>query len=67
LTIADTPKTAITNIGLAAFWAGPPTNVVLRDITITQQPEISAVWQNIARSNYTTSGVTMNGKPITVP
>jgi hypothetical protein len=67
LSIADTPASAVTNIGNAAFWAGPPTNVVLRDIAITQQPEISAVWANVARSNYTTSGFTMNGRPITVP
>jgi hypothetical protein len=67
LTIADTPQSAVANVGVAAFWAGPPTNVVLRDIVITQQPEISAVWANIARSNYTTSGFTMNGRPITLP
>jgi hypothetical protein len=67
LTIADTPQSAVANVGVAAFWAGPPTNVVLRDIAITQQPEITAVWANIARSNYTTSGFTMNGRPITIP
>ncbi|MEO3761348.1 right-handed parallel beta-helix repeat-containing protein [Mycobacterium sp. B14F4] len=67
LTITDTPKSAVANIGVAAFWAGPPTKVVLRDIAITQQPETSAVWANVARSNYTTSGFTMNGRPLTVP
>lgn len=67
LTIVDTPKTAYANIGVAAFGASPPTNVVLKDIAITQQPEIPAVWANIARGSYTTSGFTMNGRPITVP
>jgi hypothetical protein len=67
LTIADAPQSAVANIGVAAFWAGPLANVVLRDIAIAQQPEIPPVWANVARSNYTTSGFTMNGRPITVP
>lgn len=67
LTIADTPQSAVANIGVAAFWAGPPSRVALRDIAITQQPETPVVWANVARSSYTTSGVTMNGRPIPVP
>jgi hypothetical protein len=67
LAIADTPQSAYANIGVAAFWAGPPTNVVLRDIAITEQPEVLALWADVARSNYTTSGFTMNGRPVTIP
>lgn len=67
LTIANTPQSAYANIGVAAFWAGAPTNVVLNNIAITEQPEVLALWSNIPRSDYTTSGFTMNGRPITIP
>lgn len=67
LTIADTPKAAVANIGIAAWWAGPPANIVLRNIAITQSLELPAVWANVARASYATSGFTMNGRPLTVP
>jgi hypothetical protein len=34
------PGSAIANIGIATFWAGPPTLGALRDIVIAQQPGV---------------------------
>jgi hypothetical protein len=68
LAITNTPASAYTNIAVAVI-AGAMSNVAFRNIAIQQQVAsfpYPFLPLGAPSSSYTTSGVTMNGTPITI-
>ena len=65
LRIADTNPEAQRNIRITTGNGGVVNNITFRDIWIQQQSNLSAVYSNVPRENYTLSDVTLNGAPVT--
>jgi hypothetical protein len=67
LTISNTPAAAHHNIGIGTA-GGAISNINFRDIAIQQSGDLPVLFAlDAPRDTYTTTGITLNGAPYTVP